>query len=281
MEMRKRAVRRERAAATDRGRWDEAAARLVTQRRSLAPIEALPEPLRPRDEAEGYALQQAAQRVLEAAGLGPVVGHKIGCTTAVMQAFLGIPNPCGGTIHAAGVLRSGARVPRSRFVRLGVECEIAVALGRDLVPGDAPVDGESAAAAVRAVMPAIEIVDDRYRDYRTLGVPTLVADDFFHSGCVLGEPIADWRALDLAALAGATFIDGAEAGRGTGASVMGHPLAALAWLANARPAFGLEPLREGQFVLLGSLVQTVWVEARMQARIEIERLGTLELGVDP
>jgi 2-oxo-3-hexenedioate decarboxylase/2-keto-4-pentenoate hydratase len=261
--------------------WSAAAARLIGQRRALVPIEPLPESLRPLDEAEGYALQQEVRRQLAADGLGPAVGHKIGCTTAVMQAFLGIPNPCGGNIYAAGVLRGGARVPRSRFVRLGMECEIAVELGRDLGAAQGPYDRERVAAAVRAVMPAIEIVDDRYSDFRAVGVPTLIADDFFHSGCVLGEPVTDWHALDLAALAGATFLDGVEAGRGTGASVMGHPLEALAWLANARARVGLAPLREGEFVLLGSLVETKWLDAGMQTRIEIDRLGTLTLDVDP
>jgi len=262
-------------------RWSVAAAMLVGQRRSLTPIEPLREDLRPRDEAQGYALQQAVQEQLVATGLGPPVGYKIGCTTAVMQAFLGIPNPCAGNIHAQGVRHGSARVPRSRFVKLGIECEIAVLLARDLAPEDAPVDRAHAAAAVQAVMPAIEIVDDRYRDFRTLGVPTLIADDFFHSGCVLGEPVEDWRLLDLAALSGTTSIDGNRVGQGTGASVMGHPLNGLAWLANARARAGLSPLRRGEFVLLGSLVATQWLRAGMRTRIDIERLGSLRLDVDP
>jgi 2-oxo-3-hexenedioate decarboxylase/2-keto-4-pentenoate hydratase len=261
-------------------RWLPAAQLLVQQRRSLTPISPLPDRLRPRDEGEGYAIQRESKRLLEDAGLGPAVGHKIGCTTSVMQAFLGIPNPCGGNVHERGVLRGHARVPRSGFVRLGIECEIAVELGSDLSPGDRPFDRERVAVAVRAVMPAIEIVDDRYRDFRTLGVPTLIADDFFQSGCVLGEPITDWQQLDLAALQGATFIDDTEAGRGTGALVMSHPLNALAWLANSRSRHGLEPLKAGEFVLLGSLVETKWLNAGARARIEIAELGMLELEVD-
>ncbi len=264
----------------DDTRWERAASILVEQRRSLTPIEALPEALRPRDEAEGYALQSVMRRVLDEAGLGRTVGHKIGCTTPVMQAFLGIPNPCAGGIHERAVLHASARLPRSRFVKLGIECEIAVELAKDLEPQDAPLDRESVAPAIGAVMAAIEIVDDRYRDYRTLGVPTLIADDFFHSGCVLGERVTDWQRLDLAALTGVTRIDGIEAGRGNGSLVMGHPLNALAWLANARAMHGLPPLKAGEFVLLGSVVETKWLAAGQQARIEIDELGALELTVE-
>lgn len=258
----------------------DAAARLLDQRLSLAPITDLPEPMRPKDESEGYRLQKVLNGLLTVAGMGEQVGHKIGCTTSVMQAFLEIPNPCAGRIFEKTVLRDGGRVPRSGFVKLGIECEIAVELARDLSPQRAPFTREGVASAVGAVMAAIEIVDDRYRDFRTLGVPTLIADDFFDSGCVLGEPVRDWRRLDLTGLAGATFINGREVGRGTGALVMGHPFEALAWLANSRARHGLDPIRAGEFVLLGSVVETKWLDAGDEVRIEIESLGALTLGVD-
>lgn len=258
-----------------------AATRLLDQRLSLTPIETLPESLRPKSETDGYALQRVLNGLLTVAGMGAQVGHKIGCTTPVMQAFLGIPNPCAGRIFEKTVLRGTARLPRSGFVRLGIECEIAVELARDIDVEAGPATRDSVAASVGAVMAAIEIVDDRYRDYRTIGVPTLIADDFFDSGCVLGRPVRDWRRLDLARLTGVTFINGSEVGRGTGALVMGDPLQALAWLANSRAKHGLGPLNAGEFVLLGSVVETKWLNAGDQVRIEIEELGEIELLVGP
>lgn len=258
----------------------QAATILLDQRLSLRPITDLPAAIRPQTEAEGYALQRVLNGLLTVAGMGRPVGHKIGCTTAVMQQFLGIPNPCAGAVFEKTVLHRSARVPRSGFVRLGIECEIAVELSRDLAPAGTPVDREAAGRCVGAVMAAIELVDERYENFRTLGVPTLIADDFFDSGCVLGDPVRDWRKLDLARLSGVTYINGAEAGRGTGALVMGHPLEALAWLANARARYGLEPLRAGEFVTLGSVVETKWLDAGDQVRVQIEELGELTLSVD-
>jgi len=215
---------------------------------------------------------------LSKAGFGRVVGHKIGCTTSVMQAFLGIPNPCAGDIFEETVRHGIATVPRSGFVKLGIECEIAVELGRNVFPSDGPFTRDSIAAAVHALMPAIEIVDDRYRNYSELGVPTLIGDDFFDSGCVLGEPVVEWRDLDLAALSGTTWINGREVGRGAGGLIMGHPLDALAWLARSRAARGMG-LKQGEFVLLGSVVETKWLDAGDEARIEIESLGGATLKV--
>lgn len=256
-----------------------AATRLLDQRLSLTPMESLPEQMRPGTETEGYALQRVLNGLLTVAGMGGQVGHKIGCTTSVMQAFLGIPNPCAGRVFENTVLRGPARLPRSGFVKLGIECEIAVELARDIDAEVSPATRDSVAAAVGAVMAAIEIVDDRYRDYRTIGVPTLIADDFFDSGCVLGKPVSDWRRLNLPRLTGTTFINGQEVGRGTGALVMGHPFEALAWLANSRARHGLGPLNAGEFVLLGSVVETKWLNAGDEVRIEIESLGSLTLDV--
>ena len=64
-------------------------------------------------------------------------------------------------------------------------------LGRDLPADGAPFTAASVRDAVAAYMAAIEIVDDRYADWRSTDTPTLIADDFFAAGCVLGEPVAD------------------------------------------------------------------------------------------
>jgi 2-keto-4-pentenoate hydratase len=79
------------------------------------------------------------------------------------------------------------------------------------------------AGAVEAYMPAIEIVDERYADWPRTEAATLIADDFFAAGCVLGEPVTRDVAPDLAGLTGQTLIKGVEVARGIGADVMGHP----------------------------------------------------------
>ena len=171
---------------------ESAAGSLVSQRLSSAPVD-LAEDMRPADEVEAYAVQAEVNRRLSQSGLGLPVGHKIGCTTPVMQAYLGISNPCAGEIFAATTVQSHGQVSRARYRRLGVECEIVIGLSRDVAPEEAPFTREGMASWVDAVMAGIEIVDDRYRDYRSLGAPTLIADNFFNAGCVLGEPIRDWR----------------------------------------------------------------------------------------
>jgi 2-oxo-3-hexenedioate decarboxylase/2-keto-4-pentenoate hydratase len=246
---------------------------LARQRLSLSPTD-LDIALRPRDEAAAYALQAETNGFI-ARKLGVSVGHKIGCTTPVMQKFLGIGNPCAGRVFAQTVFGAHAEISRSHYRKLGVECEIVVEIGKDVEPGRSDHTPQALLPHVGAVMAGIEIVDDRYADYRTLGVQTLIADNFFNAGGALGVPVEGWHDLDLATLEGHMRINGREVGRGTGAMVMGHPLAALAWLANRRCG----GLRRGEFVFLGSLVETKWLNAGDDVVIEIERLGQVSLTV--
>lgn len=252
-----------------------AALLLAEHRLERDPLEALAPEDRPRDEEEAYAVQEEVHRQLSSRGLGAVAGHKIGCTTAVMQAFLKIDHPCAGAVFERTVHRSPAVVPHDGFVRVGVECEIVVRLGRDLSPRPTPYTRDEVADAVAACMAGMEIVDARYVDYTKLDTPTLIADDFFDAGCVLGPEVTDWRELELATLGGVTTVNGVEVGRGRGADVMGHPFEALAWLANLMSR-RRRSLRAGEFVFTGSVVETKWVAPNDHVVMTIERLGRVE-----
>lgn len=247
---------------------------IATARRSRAKLDAPPADCIPATEAEGYQVQRALHDLMRPQ-VGSLVGYKIGCTSKVMQEYLAIPHPCGGGVFEKGVHDSGVKLAASDYVRVGVECEIAVKLARDLAPTEAPFSAQWVGGAVEAYYPAIEIVDDRYLKWETLGAPTLVADDFFAAGCVLGQPVARSAVPDLLKLTGRALINGTEAGRGTGADVLGHPHHALAWLANHLAAEG-RGLHAGQIVLTGSLVKTVWLNAGDHVGMELDGLGVVE-----
>lgn len=259
---------------------EEAARRIVEARASRTPFAGLPSGLQPRSEAIAYDLQDMVRDQLIAAGQGRLVGYKIGCTTRVMQEYLGIDHPCAGNILARGLMRSGVAVTAGNYVRPGIECELAVELWSALEPAQAPFDTHKVAAAIGGVFTAIEVVDDRYVHWRSLDAPTLIADDFFHAGLVLGRRQTGWPvatlAADLGALSGIAWVNGREVGRGHGADILGNPLEALAWLANHCARRGVS-MQRGTLVSLGSLIQTHWLEPGDVVDVEIERLGPVRL----
>jgi 2-oxo-3-hexenedioate decarboxylase/2-keto-4-pentenoate hydratase len=100
----------------------------------------------------------------------------------------------------------------------------------------------------------------------------LIADDFFGACLILGEANTDFDPNELDQTTATMLIDDVEVGAGRGSDILGHPLEALAWLANSLNARG-SLLRSGEVVTLGSLVATHWVEANSTVRVINAPLG--------
>lgn len=243
---------------------------ILAARRARAILAPLAAPL--ADEAAGYAAQRA---LAERLGASPPAGFKIGATAKTMQAYLGLPGPCAGFAEARGLSPSPAARRFADFLGPGVECEIGLRLSRDIPPG--PLSPAAAAAAVDEVFPAIEIVERRYGDLRELGTPLLIADQVFHAGGVRGAAAPDWRALDLGAVRGEIFVNGAPRGSGHGRDLLGHPLLALAWLADSGAAHAFGGLRAGQLVWLGSVTPPIWLDGPCEVVVAFEGLGQAAL----
>ena len=237
-------------------------------------LDFLPQDLRPRDEDEAYAVQFGVHERLTAAGWGRRAGWKIGCTTKVMQEFLSIGQPCGGGMLARGIHQSGASFAHNSMFKPGIECEIAVRLAASPPLAGVPYDRDSIAPYVGGVMAAAELIDERFTDFNApeVDAPTLIAEDFFHIGAILGPEVSHWQAIDLAALTGRTWIDNELRGEGKSSDVMGHPFNALAWLANRLADFGLS-LNADDIVLTGSVVVTQYPGGPVRVSTEIEGLG--------
>ena len=222
---------------------------------------------------EAYAIQEALQSLL-IPERGPIAGYKIALTTPVMQQLMGIDHSIAGAIFANTVHGAPATLRCADYTRIAVECEIAVRLGADLPARAKPYTREEVAEAVEACLPSIELIEDHGCDaYKLVGGRGLIANNAWNAGSVLGAAVSDWRRRDLAAMVGRMEINGVEIGRGRGGDVMGgHPLHALAWVANTVAARG-RPLRRGMIVQTGSVVATQWPKARDTVTVRFDGLG--------
>ena len=149
--------------------------------------------------ADAYAVQRDYVRLQMQARRAGAAGYKIGLTSKRMQEMCGVDSPIAGVVLSDRVHASGAVLNAPSYGRMGVEFEIAVRLKRDLAPKSVPSLVE-VAAAVDAVCPAVEIVDDRRADYRALDALSLIADNSWNAGIVLGEFVHAWP--DLATVEG-------------------------------------------------------------------------------
>ena len=239
--------------------------------RTRARYENLPEAIAPKSVADAYAVQ-AALCDMWGARLGAVAGLKIATTTKVMQALMGIDHPCMGTIFVSRVLTSPATIAKANYINVRIECELAVKLGRDLPKGDAPYTRESVRAAVTHIMPAFELIEDRFADYKTSMALSLIADNAWNGGIVLGAAKPLPASLDLNGIQGLLKSNGKEVGNGK----TDDPLGALAWLANQAVECG-RPMQTGMVAITGSVMVTVDIARGERLDFSLDGIGETSL----
>ena len=250
-----------------------AAAFIAEAHRTRAPYQNLPEDIAPSSISEAYAAQEAL-RELWTPALGPIRGLKIATTTKVMQQLMGIDHPCGGMIYEQRIHQSPARLQHSDFINLMIECELAVRLGADLPGNSRPYTAADVRPAVAEVMPAFELIEDRRAHYKSTSALSLIADNAWNGGIVLGAPQRAPAGLELNGIKGRLTVNGAE--RGTGAT--DDPMGALAWLANLAAERG-RPIEAGMVVITGSVMATVPIAAGDTFVFSLDGLGATELSV--
>jgi len=265
---------------TDIGNRSKTAAKaLLDQHANRLPFSPLPEGCAPRNNSEAYATQEALRHMRESE-LGATAGYKVALTSTVMQKMLQYFSPFAGPLHANIIHQDGTRLDHSQYGRLCIECELAAVLGKTLSARNAPYSREQIADAVDTIAPALELVDDRNADYSVISslVLTLIADNAWNAGIVLGPALRDWRKLDLENLHGKVSINGKMAGEGYGRDVLGHPFEALRWLVNTVAAQGKDVHRD-MVVMTGTMIATQFVQAGDDLSFTVEGLGTVGVSI--
>jgi len=213
---------------------------------------------------------------MAAAGRGEIAGWKIALTSKAMQQMTGVDQPAAGAIFSTVVLASPARVDVGAYHHLGVEFEVAVRLADDLPASSGPWTRASVASRVAACVPAFELVEDGDADYRTLDAFTLIAQNTWNGGVVLGAPAPSWRDVDLETAVTRCWINAEPAGQGKTGDALGHPFEAVAWLANLRNRCG-GALARGMIVMTGSSITTKFPAPGDRIRFAIDGLGEVTL----
>ena len=236
----------------------------------------LPAAIRPKTPAEAYAVQDALIDQWIAHYGGGVIGYKVACTNVTAQRQLNVDAPFAGRLLSAFFFDSPAKVDASKFFMRVVEAEFAFEMARDLPPTHQPRSREEIAAAVKGVLPGIEIVDSRFDDWTTIGAPSLIADNACNAAWVKGRLITDWQSVDLAAQAVRVTVNGNLLREGSGSNVLGHPLNALEWLVNSLSARGLG-LQAGQFVTTGVTTEVYMAERGDRITADFGPVGSVDL----
>ncbi|MCS4502450.1 2-hydroxyhexa-2,4-dienoate hydratase [wastewater metagenome] len=224
------------------------------------------------DFEDAYAVQWATRRRKAARG-DRMVGMKMGLTSHAKMRQMGVEEPIYGFLADYFQQPEGAAIDTGSLIHPRVEAEIAF-VTREALGGPGCHVGQ-VLAATDFVVPAVEIIDSRYENFR-FDLPSVIADNASSSRFVTGSAAAPAEALDLRTLGVVLEKNGEVVGVGAGAAVVNHPAASIALLANMLASRN-EVIPAGSLILSGGITAAVAVEAGDSVTLRAQGLGSVSL----
>lgn len=235
----------------------------------VAPLVARYPDLRPED---AYAVQAEYGHLRLAAG-AVLIGRKIGATSKAIQEMFNVRSPDFGLLFDDMAIPNGGTVAVGDLIHPLVEPEIAFRLAKPL--RGAGVNVADVLAATESVAPALEVIDSRIRNWRISFVDT-IADNGSSARFVIGPELDVGFASTLDQRTVHLFRDDELVQQAQGSEVLGHPAAAVAWLANSIGAYG-DHLRAGDIVLSGSFTTAEPLVHGSRYRADFVGMGEVSL----
>lgn len=216
-----------------------------------------------------YEIQDAVIARHLAAGAS-VSAAKLGLTSVAKQRQMNVSEPLYGWLTDRMQIAAGGAIETASYIQPRIEPEVAFGIGRTLEgPG---VTAAAVLAATEWVAPALDVLDSRFTGYR-FTLADVTADNASAAGYVLGSPVTPFGDLRLT---GCVFERNGElVATATGAAVMEHPAAAVAWFVRKLHDRG-RTLPAGSVVLAGAWTAAVPVEAGDVFRVEFDHIGVVE-----
>ena len=235
-----------------------------------SPIDPLSTTFEQIDVVDAYEIALINIRRRLAAGES-VYGHKVGLSSEVMQAMMGVDEPDYGHLLSSMVYSEDAPIDSARFCYPRIEVEIGYVLGETL-PGEGCTE-EDVLAATEYIVPSIELIDSRIRNWK-IGLVDTIADNASSAGVILGAGRVRPSDIDIGGISAVLFEDGVEIAHGEASAVLGNPTKAVAWLARTVAAFGVR-LEAGHVILPGSCTRAIDVHAGSTFRADFSGIGSV------
>lgn len=217
---------------------------------------------------DAYAIQVEGVRLRVEAG-DPVKGHKVGLTAKVMQQQFGVDSPDFGQLRASMFHLEGQPLSTVDLIAPRVEPEITFVLKRPLRgPGVTVTD---VLAATDFVVPSLEIIDSRIKDWQ-IGIVDTIADNASSALVVIGGTRVSLRDLDPRLIGVTLRRDGEIVETGASGAVLGNPAHAVAWLANTLGAHG-KGLEAGDVVMPGTCTRAIPLQPGTTVRADFDLIG--------
>lgn len=226
------------------------------------------------DWDDAYAIQAEIRNRQAARGIG-MAGYKAGLTSHAKMKQMGVSEPVFGFLTDVGLIPDGGEIDTATLIHPKVEAEIAFVLKRPLSGPGCHIG--AVLAATDFVVPAVEVIDSRYKDFR-FDLKSVIADNTSAARWITGGCAVPVAGLDLRNLGIVLEKNGEVVDTASGAAVLGHPAQSVAMLANMLGRRG-ESLPAGAFIMTGGATAAVAVAPGDTVTVRYQALGSLGMRV--
>ena len=202
-----------------------------------------------------------------------IVGMKMGLTSRAKMQQMGVETPIYGFLADYFERPDSGEIEMKDLIHPKVEAEIAFVTKAPLKGPGCHVG--NVLAATDFVLPAVEIIDSRYRDFK-FDLVSVIADNASSSRFVTGTRARNVRDVDLRNLGLVMEINGKVVELGAGAAVLGHPATSIAMLANMLGERG-EEIPAGSVILSGAITAAVTVKAGDAVTLRAQDMGSVSM----
>jgi len=254
-------------------RLEQIAKFMLDQHKSKQNFQNLPETLMPKNLNEAYKIQEIFQKN---SGRGQLGGFKIALASKVQQELCGIDHPIAGGIFANEIKSSPETFELDNFHGLGLEFELAVTLSDDLKPGMEPFDKNNIKQFIKSLSPAFELIIDRDADYSNINPLTMITDNAWCSGIVLGKELSNWEKLNLDVIR-SQLLWNDEAPQDAMIKDA-NPLESLSWVSNLLTSLG-RTIPKDSVIITGSVIKTRAPNKGDHIIYKVEDLSEVEIKI--
>ena len=259
----------------DISKINKAAEILYNSRINLERIEKLPKDCTPQTFKEAYDIQdELVKKYLKADKNNLLIGKKIGCTNKAAQIQLNIKESFFGNMFLKNISKSESIMNSENYFSPFVEPEFSFVMKEELNISKAPYRPEIVYESISAVLPSIEVVDSRFKDWTVVGIKNLIADNAVHAHWIYGDEINNLNSINFNNHSVDLLINGKLIDKGNSNNVMENPINSLTWLINNLALSG-KSLPKNFYVSTGTCTPAIPIKKGDKVMADFGKLGNV------
>ena len=257
---------------------NKAANILFNSRLEINSLEALPDDCIPQNNEEAYNIQDVLANLYFIKTKSKIIGKKIGCTNKAAQLQININKPFYGNIFSNFSSQTNCLLDINKFINPYLEPEFSFKLKNEIDLIQAPFSLHQIYGFIESVIPSIEIVDSRFKDWTTIGINNLIADNGANAYWIRGNEYKNLDNINFTDHTVKVYINEYLIETGNSKNVLNNPVNSIKWLVNTL-AKQKKYIPKAAYISTGTCTRAIPLNKKDIVMVDFDCLGIVEFQI--